>query len=1304
MAAAERSAPGGWRRAARWISGLLTVLVIVYAILVVIGRQLLPLLDRYQPEINRYFSLQLGLSLRTTALSGEWTGLTPKFSVRGLSVANDTADATPATPALRIDRADAELDLIATLRSGTPVWQELQLGKITLTAVESADGHWSVGGRRLGAAPAGQLNQLLGTLLISKLVRVDQIVLQLDFFSGSDATLIARELLTENGAGFHRTTASLTMPSSGESARLVIEGQGDPRDLKQFQGQGYLRLDHINFSGPLRALAERWLPNTAARIGEMRTEVATELWFNTDADQGIQVQGRLRAAEVPLPATTDDESIHHLHADVRGWFHPGQSWGLRVQNLGFEWMGTAIDPLNIEISQGLGRHRDSVAVAVDHLDAGTMARMVVATGLAGANASEILRSLNPRGKLKALHLNLPLDQQQAVAIRANVERLTVDPFKDSPGARNISGYAEFVGDRGFFEIDCPQGFAMYYPQAYDDYMVYGATKGRVNVRWSAAERALGIAGGPIVIDGDEGQAQAYLYLHLPIDHSGEPEMFLLAGLRNSHSRYAPRYIPNKLNPALRHWLDRAIGDIDIPAAGFVWRGSLRGSNPGGRSLLVYGQLANGSVDYDPKWPKASGLAAEFTVEGEQFKATIHQGDLGDARVAHGEVATDHASNGNLLLDIRATIDAPLQAAVDILAASPLRSRVSALHQHWQFGGDIQANLDLAVPLSADKTGEHYRVAAQIVKGRMTLPRMGLVIDAIHGPLDANGIAALQSDNISASLWGEPLTGNIHSQAGEIRIDVAGTLPADQLLPWVPQIQRGVSGKAPYRAVLVIPPNDAPTTLAVSSTLEGVSIALPPPFEKPAAAARPVVATLEFAADAVLGNVRYGEEGAGTGLNAVTRWRDYRFDRAALSLGASPASLPDDPGLLITGHWSRLSLSDWLPWLGGDHVNGRLTELSPRFDVSFDELAIAGMSMQAIALTGDYSANGWRIHATSDVADGDISMPTEGTVAVHLNHLVLPKPELGRQGALTALDPRHLPAIDFSTRRLQVGDQDLGSLSFSARPQPAGIRFGDINANLTGLAIGDPADGDATLEWHLDDGGHRTHFSGVVHGGDLGNVLASWGLPVMLSSKEVAFITDLQWSDTPWNFSLAGLDGQVALHLRDGAFYRAPGVATNALMKLIGLVNFDTWLRRLRLDFSDLFDSGVNYDSLRGGLKFDRGQLAFDEPIVVVLPSGRMRLYGQADLQAETIDARLVATLPVATNLPWIAALAGGLPAAAGVYLSGKLFKRQVDKLSSLSYRVTGSWDDPELDIDNVFTDTDDQRRSDAKSGSNPIKE
>ena len=85
-----------------------------------------------------------------------------------------------------------------------------------------------------------------------------------------------------------------------------------------------------------------------------------------------------------------------------------------------------------------------------------------------------------------------------------------------------------------------------------------------------------------------------------------------------------------------------------------------------------------------------------------------------------------------------------------------------------------------------------------------------------------------------------------------------------------------------------------------------------------------------------------------------------------------------------------------------------------------------------------------------------------------------------------------------------------------------------------------------------------------------------------------------------------------------------------------------------------------------------------------MPSGRMSMAGTFNLLDETAEAKLVATLPVATNLPWVVALLGGVPAAAGVYITSKIVSKQVDRLSSISYQLNGPWDDINISVDEIF--------------------
>ena len=76
--------------------------------------------------------------------------------------------------------------------------------------------------------------------------------------------------------------------------------------------------------------------------------------------------------------------------------------------------------------------------------------------------------------------------------------------------------------------------------------------------------------------------------------------------------------------------------------------------------------------------------------------------------------------------------------------------------------------------------------------------------------------------------------------------------------------------------------------------------------------------------------------------------------------------------------------------------------------------------------------------------------------------------------------------------------------------------------------------------------------------------------------------------------------------------------------------------------------------------------------------------GTIDMTQEMLDATLVATLPVGGNLTLLTAIAAGMPAAAGVYVASKIFKKQVDKVASVSYRMSGTWSDPEVKFERWF--------------------
>src|SRR5690554_916585 len=98
---------------------LAALLIIGCAIVVATVRELLPVVDRFQPQIDAWLSARAGLAISTGQLGGEWSGLLPQMTVTDLVIAAPAGEEA----AITIGRAVAELNLLKSLLGLTLAWE-----------------------------------------------------------------------------------------------------------------------------------------------------------------------------------------------------------------------------------------------------------------------------------------------------------------------------------------------------------------------------------------------------------------------------------------------------------------------------------------------------------------------------------------------------------------------------------------------------------------------------------------------------------------------------------------------------------------------------------------------------------------------------------------------------------------------------------------------------------------------------------------------------------------------------------------------------------------------------------------------------------------------------------------------------------------------------------------------------------------------------------------------------------------------------------------------------------------------------
>lgn len=1289
-----------------WLA--VALLVILYAIVVVTAREMLPLIHHYQPAINAYLSRQMGMDFHIDRLTGLWRGWTPSVELESVRIAGPDG----ASEAVFIDQVSAELHPGKSAARRSPVWRSLTAGLIRVNFTEDEQGRWTIAGHPLARQAGGDLDYLYRMLFYSRLLRIDHLELNVRFFSGSEARVIARDIQIENAGDFHRATARLAVDEwAEETASFIFEGRGDPLDGDDFTGQAYLRLKHINIDGSLSTIARAWFPEQVDRMGKVETGLDFELWFDWADNALVNARGTMEASEIPLSWMTDTSAVRNLKADVTGWFQPGEDWGLRLQNLSGEWRDEAFEPLDIQFRQRVGRRWGELELAVSHVNIGTLNDLVLKAELTNSKALEVLGTLNPEGRLRNLAASLDFSgEKPQFLLRANLEDVSVDSWRGAPAARGVSGYVEAELHRGFVALDCPQNLALRYPQAYGDFMPYSCPRGKVAWEWRPEQHRVLVTSNVLKIQGEEGQGRAFLHLDLPA-RKGEfdPQMFLMVGLKNSHSRYMNRYLPNVLDDRLLAWLEDAVGDGEVVEGGFIWRGSLLKQNSGGRSIQLYARVRDGELDYQPGWPPLTEISGMLVVNNTSLDGWVDAARAGSAEVTAGGVTLRPSAEGPVL-SVSADARSTVENALKVLADSPLSKtlgRLSTLEADGQ--GDI--SLDLRIPLRNAAKGADYQVTADVRDASLVIPNTAFRISAIQGQLAYDRDRGLRSDNLNGTFLGGDIGAEIRSRDSRsenrvTEISITASPSAKALGEYLGSSAARLKGKADVTGVLTIPFGGNPRApeLELTSTLEGLAIDLPAPFGKGAKEKANLASRAVFADDHL--HIQGAVEDRAA-LDLAFEGGD--FVRGEIRLLASRAELPREKGLLISGSLERLDWKDWQATAAErtEEDSDFFAALSPRLDLRLGHVVFGDFDLGSTHLTGNTEGGDWLFAIEAAQVGGRVAFPggQQDVLTLDLDYLKLPeskKPGPGEEDGnapadeadpLDHLKPSDVPDMDFSVATLSRGEKPLGNLAFKARKIPDGVLFRDITGTLRGIEIrpqpgvekGDPEE-PAEMRWTLVEERHNTFFSGALLMKDFEEVMAAWDIPAPLKSKSSAFFAEIGWNDQPWDYSLLALDGYLGLELKDGQFYKATGAATNTLFKLVSLINFDTWLRRLRFDFSDIFTGGVSFDKVQGGLLFRQGLMDFDDPIVASMPSGKIRLLGTADLVYEQLDAKLVATMPVGTNLPWVAGLLGGLPAAAGVYLTSKIFEKQVDRLSSLSYTIKGSFDDPDIEVDKIFTD------------------
>lgn len=1325
----------------RWLAkkllGLFALLLVLTALMVQLGREFLPMVGEYRQQIAAEMSEQVGLPVSIEQIEGVWEGLAPKLSVNQLVILTESQQEV-----LRVDSALFQLNVLGTLLNRRLTWRKVYLSGVNAALQQKQDGTWTLTGLSTEVGNAADASEeasgLMEALNRGRYVEFKDINLQFSFSSGRQRKLRLTEMLLENSGDFHRLVADIDLPEQEEAFKVITEGYGDSSDL-----DSYLFNGHIQFTNfPLSSSA--FLSESLAEKPLIKNGVVNlSLWLTMDRPHEVKLNGEAR-----IDTTDEQGQQNHLQAAIQGESDFKANWLLALSDLSLEWQGESLPTLDVQLeSRDQGKTVSVKAADIDlttwypfveqqQLLQGKLKSLFDDLNPRGniKNARVDIPLAEPVGFELQAQLN-------NVAVGAWNSAPALTEVNGFIRANRHGGWVDLDSQQGF-SMHYP---VIYHePMAYEsargqvawhldrDNNQIAVNSGRLEL----VDKA-GRADGYFYLDLPWFKDSRPAELTLQIGLRDAPATI--------YKKYVPFVVDAATRSWLDSSIkDGAVSQAGFVYRSYL----SKEFNLGGTiQLLVDVEDGHLQFHPDwpaVTHVNARVIEDDTDVVVSATKATLLEGHSSGLTVA---LSANDKGKGSLL-NVKGQLQGPAEDGLDLLRTTPLRQVIGDQFDSWHLTGAISTQVDLDIPLSPGQPGEQQNVAVKLDSSALAIEELNLQASKVAGTIQYTTQQGLSSSGLSAQLWGDNVNVAIAStvtakQGMATEVKFTGKTQPKHLAQWAqrPEVLFA-QGKIPYQVNLRLPAKgtaDYQAKLTAVSNLKGVAIDLPAPYGKAADELRQFTLDIPIAKNSTQYGLNYNDQ-----VTAIFEQRDNQLvygevvlgqpvDENSFSKNADTNAQANTPALKVLGQADHIQLLEWQPVLTryNDYIDsiesanqqGRESstdvKLTSLFDLQITALDIGDFRLEDLAVTGKQTANGWSFKPVNKVLAGEILVFNDDTpITLNLDYLTLVEKQqdadtaAAEEGAVAAaevdlsgdpfkdLDPAELIPLDVSVGQVSISGEDYGAWSFKLRPSQEQLYIKDILGQMRGMLIAgypvndskpdkagvkiDERNRGAVLRWHTTEQGARTYFSGRIKAQNLGDVLESWGTARSINSSNAIFDLDIEWPGSPAAIAVKKLQGSFTVDIDKGSFSKTAGAGSSALLRLMGLFNFDSWARRLQLDFSDTYRSGTAFDRIDGRLTFDNGIIVLADPMVVKTPSARLSMAGSIDINNEELDTTLVATLPVGGNLTVIAAFAGGLPAAAGVYAISKIFKNQVDKVASVSYGMTGSWDDPKIKFDRLF--------------------
>ncbi|CAM4113223.1 YhdP family protein [Pseudoalteromonas byunsanensis] len=1227
----------------RKIWQVFAITLVTLAVLVSVVKYSLPYANDYRSDIENIIYQQLDVNISIGSISASWESEGPALVLENLTFVDNQS----APIALSIAKTSLQLNVLESLRN-----LQVRSNYFVLEGFSAQVDVAKLAEVNDSGSADFEQQSLIESLFLGETghFSIQSSQLNLRMKSGLQHTLLLNDLIWQNSPNSHEGEGEVAIPGLQQgrfAARLSLTGS----TLRDLAGQVYLQAQNLD-------VAEWLTEQISTQKKHIATELNGELWLGLEHGKVQEVT----INTLPSQMQWQEAGERHSLALTRGQLKlmpQAKQWHLTSSELEFALDGEQFIPAKL---QGLFSDNQR-RIWFDDVSLELVKQFTL---LAQADWVDSVTGLDVQGTLQG---RISWDAEHQFDVWLNGSQLSWSNYNGIPGVNNLRAEMLWKNNAAVINLFSEQSQLetadmftkpLAYEQLNGELQLY-----QLNNQWHLSSDSLWINNQDITLAAE---------MHLTLGDVAKLDLYaeMLGGNAQTAGDYFPQTVMQR---SLIDYLNRGILGGQLRTTQVLLSGPLSAFPFEDRSgqFEVLSHITQAEFMFAPDWPALKNGDVTLHFANERMDIFANAGDLINQQLSAPVVVTLPNLNqaDNLYVDIVHTTDA--QTLLPFFAKTPLSEPLVDILSIVQGKGEMSTQIKLDIDLRSLAVSAIGSV--DLNGADVMLKQPGMQLSGV------TGILHFVDDKIeltkSNATWLDmPISINVMADGdhSNYAVNVNATLLAQsqRLVPFTQGLLDGfIEGQNELHTNVQLNFSEQGFSYNAkfNANLEGVESSFPAPYQKDKEETWLLQGEVQGDDISNLITVNLADR---LFFNGILDNESAQLSQAQLSVGRDNKGLTGE-GFHVAITQEQLELDPWIEFID------RIISLPPKnpdergvlpsleqLTVQSTYAQVANIPFSDLEVRMFPSNDGMTMRINAKEARITAMLPESGSsrpIRIDSDYLRinLLEQKVDSKATNEELDwLTRVPAIEFNCSDCKLETYQLDKVSASL--------FGDGKQLSVSEIVVDKQE-------HVLRGAGRwingvSYFDGIMNSKDIGELFDEFDLTSTIKDSRANLNYQLSWHGAPYDFDIDSLAGEITWELGEGHLAEVSDQGA----RVFSLLSLDSLIRKLKLDFRDVFSKGFFYNQMKGSVQLDKG-IAYTKDTKLDGVPADLSIQGYANLNTQEINYDLAVAPQVTSSIPVIVAwMVNPVSGLAALALDKVIHSARV--ISEIKFKVTGTMQEP----------------------------